>query len=55
MLLADTTLITMLQKLSVHNNNVKLNVFSVQNSSGLLQIPTSEIKYLGKSSLTEIQ
>lgn len=53
MLVADTTLITMLQKLYVHND-VKLNVSSVQNFSGLPQIPTSEIKYLGKNNLTWI-
>lgn len=61
MLLADTTLITMLQKLYVHNNsyntttnnnNFKLNVSSVQNFSELTKITVSEIKYLGKSNLT---
>lgn len=61
MFLADTTLITMLQKLYVHNNNndgnnnnnnFKLNVSSVQNFSELQQIPASEIKYLGKNNLT---
>lgn len=55
MLVADTTLITMLQKLYVHNNNVKLNISSVQNFSGLPQIPSSETKYLWKSNLTWIR
>jgi len=43
MLLADTTLITTLQKLYVRNNNVKPSVSSIQNFSGLLQIPTADI------------
>lgn len=54
MLLADTTLITTLQKLYVHDNKVKINVSSVQNFSELPQISPYETKYLGKSNLTWI-
>lgn len=43
MLLADTALLTMLQELYVHNNNVKSSVSSIQNFSGLLQISTADI------------
>lgn len=61
MLLADTTLITMLQRPYVphnknnnNNNNNDDDVSSVQNFSELPQTPVSEIKYLGKSNLTVV-